>query len=73
MKNQKTPIHSAEDRWINTADAKKLVGVKSDNGLYKFLERNHIRASKPKGCKINRYDKYEILDVFERNSFRMGE
>jgi hypothetical protein len=56
-----------QDKWIQPADAMKLLGIKSKTTLQKFRDEGCIRFSQPER-KIILYDRDSILEYLEKHA-----
>jgi len=56
-----------EDKWIDTEEAMRLLGIKSKTTLQKYRDNGDIRFTQPRK-KIILYDRESILEFLEGNA-----
>lgn len=56
-----------EDKWIDTEEAMRLLGIKSKTTLQKYRDNGDIRFTQPRK-KIILYDRDSIIEFLEGNA-----
>lgn len=66
FREQMKDLQKPQDDWINTAEAKKLLGIRSNSKMQQLRDNMAIRYSKH-GKKLIQYSKSSILDYLNKN------
>ncbi|MDA0195866.1 MAG: helix-turn-helix domain-containing protein [Bacteroidetes bacterium] len=56
-----------QDKWIQTEDAMKILGIKSKTTLQKFRDEGSIRFAQPQK-KIILYDRDSIMEYLDKHA-----
>ncbi len=67
VRRMKNSHDDQQDKWIQGADAMKLLGIKSKTTMQKLRDEGNIRFSQPER-KIILYDRDSILEYLDKHA-----